>query len=110
MDHSNKRESQGNHAVLYRKDVLDEDDERETSADWEIVSLNAYTGQEPPMRPLTMARNYLHKEGGTQGDFTADQFAEAIWFWSQHATVRPPSLRDILLPWKIALKGLRRFL
>lgn len=72
--------------VLYRHDVLEEDNDRSSSeADWEIVSVNArVTEEEEPMDPVTMARNFLHLAGGTRGTFTAEQFAKSIIFWSQH--------------------------
>jgi hypothetical protein len=35
------------------------------------------------MHPLAMARNQLEKPGGTKGEYTAQQYAEAIWFHSQ---------------------------
>jgi Protein of unknown function (DUF3228) len=55
-------------------------------AEYELIAILAHpTGQEAPMDPLTMARNFLVKKGGTKGDFSAQQFAESIWFWSQHA-------------------------
>lgn len=74
--------------VLYHKDVLAEDNDRSTDADWEIVSINAYPTLTPsPMHPLTMARNFLHKKGGTKGNYTAQQFADAIWFWSRNCGV-----------------------
>lgn len=69
--------------VLYSAEVLDEDDDRSTDCEWEIVSVNASpTDNEEPMHPLTMARNFLHLPGGTKGDYTAEQFAEAIVYWS----------------------------
>ena len=37
------------------------------------------------MDPVTMARNFLEKPGGTFAPYTAQQFAEAIWFWSIRA-------------------------
>lgn len=71
--------------VLYRHDVLDENDERETSAEWEIVAIKArVTEEEEPMDPYTMARNFLHLKGGTKGDFTAEQFAKSIVYWNNH--------------------------
>ncbi len=71
--------------VLYRKDVLEENNERETDAEWEIVAIKArVTVEEEPMDPMTMARNFLHLKGGTQGDFTAEQFARSIVYWNQH--------------------------
>lgn len=71
--------------VLYRWDVLEENNERETYAEWEIVAIKArVTEEEEPMDPYTMARNFLHLEGGTKGDFTVQQFAESIVYWNQH--------------------------
>jgi hypothetical protein len=71
--------------VLYRHDVLAENNERETDAEWEIVAIKARTSEEEePMDPYTMARNFLHLPGGTKGDFTAQQFAESIVYWNNH--------------------------
>lgn len=71
--------------VLYRNDVLLENNERETDADWEIVCIKARVSkEEEPMDPYTMARNFLHLNGGTQGDFSAQQFAESIVYWNNH--------------------------
>jgi hypothetical protein len=71
--------------VLYHSSVLEEGKERSTSADWEIVAIKARVSeQEEPMDPVTMARNFLQLPGGTKGDFTAQQFAESIIYWSRH--------------------------
>jgi len=71
--------------VLYRHDVLEENNERETDAEWEIVAIKARTSEgEEPMDPYTMARNFLHLKGGTKGDFTAEQFAKSIVYWNNH--------------------------
>jgi hypothetical protein len=71
--------------VLYRKDVLEENNERETDADWEIVCIKARTSdEEEPMDPYTMARNFLHLAGGTKGDFSAEDFAKSIVYWNNH--------------------------
>jgi hypothetical protein len=71
--------------VLYSKAVLDENNEATTDAEWEIVCIKArVTEEEEPMDPYTMARNFLHLEGGTKGDFTAQQFAESIVYWNNH--------------------------
>jgi len=71
--------------VLYRHDVLAENNERETDAEWEIVCIKArVTEEEEPMDPYTMARNFLHLKGGTKGDFTAEQFAQSILYWNNH--------------------------
>lgn len=83
--------------VLYSKAVLDENNEATTDAEWEIVCIKArVTDEEEPMDPYTMARNFLHLEGGTKGDFTAQQFAESIVYWNNHAmsTGKKPSWYD----------------
>lgn len=72
--------------VLYSREVLGE--EATTFSDWEIVSINARaTEEEEPMDPMTMARNFLHLPGGTKGDFTAEQFARSIVYWSTRALI-----------------------
>lgn len=72
--------------ILYSKEVLAE--EVSTDADYEVVSINARVSSIPtPMDPVTMARNFLNKTGGTKGVFSAEQFAESIWFWATHANV-----------------------
>jgi len=74
--------------VLYRWDVLAENDERTPGLDaqWEIVSINGKQSNDlEPMRPLTMARNFLHLTGGTKADYTAREFADAIIYWSKQA-------------------------
>jgi len=71
-------------AVLYSKAVLGA--EATTEAEWEVVSINAReTEDEEPMDPMTMARNFLELPGGTKGDFTAEQFARSIVYWSCRA-------------------------
>lgn len=71
--------------VLYRHDVLAEDGDASSDSEWEIISVNArVTPGEEPMDPMTMARNFLHLEGGTKGEFSAEDFARAIVFWSKH--------------------------
>lgn len=68
--------------ILYRADVLAEDGDRSTDSDWEIVSINGkQEDKEEPIPPVTMARNHLHKKGGTQANYTADEFAESIWYY-----------------------------
>lgn len=85
--------------VLYRHDVLAENNERETNAEWEIVAIKArVTEEEEPMDPYTMARNFLHLKGGTKGDFTAEQFAKSILYWNNHCmtTGKPKWYRKIV--------------
>jgi hypothetical protein len=85
--------------VLYRHDVLAENNERETEAEWEIVAIKArVTEEEEPMDPYTMARNFLHLKGGTKGDFTSQQFAESILYWNNHCmtTGKPKWYRKVV--------------
>lgn len=70
--------------VLYRHDVLLENNENSTDADWEIISINASLVENEPMHPMTMARNMLNKEGGTKAEYTGQQFAESLWFWKDY--------------------------
>jgi hypothetical protein len=71
--------------VLYHHDVLAEDGDASSDAEWEIVSVNArLTEKEEPMDPVTMARNFLCMAGGTKGEFSAQQFAESIVYWANH--------------------------
>ena len=71
--------------VVYTKEAL-EGDASAIPADYEIVSINAQTSEAPePMTPMAMARNFLGLPGGSKAEYTAEQFAEAIMFWSKHA-------------------------
>jgi len=81
--------------ILYRHDVLDEDGDCSTDAEWEIVCINASPSEkEIPMDPMTRARNILHLAGGTDAkieDLTKDELielvknmAEEIVFWQTH--------------------------
>lgn len=80
--------------VCYSHEALSENNEKpDTDCDWEIVCLLCSKGyKSEPMLPLAMARNMLEKPGGTKGVYTAQQFAEAIWYWSQKGIrIREPS-------------------
>jgi hypothetical protein len=70
---------------VYSREALG--DEATTDADWEIASVQGDAGEGQSMDPVTMARNFLDLEGGTKGDFTAQDFAEAIIWASKHAVV-----------------------
>ncbi len=53
--------------ILYRKDVLLEDDGNVTEADWDIISINGRLKKDPPpIDPMTLVRNWLHLKGGTE--------------------------------------------
>ena len=74
--------------VLYAREVLLEEgpDAVSSNCEFEIISINARPTEGPePLTPVTMARNFLGLAGGTAGNFTAQQFAEAIIYWSTRA-------------------------
>lgn len=75
--------------VLYRKDVLAENNENSTDADWEVISINASLVENMPMHFTTMARNMLNKQGGTKAEYSGQQFAESIWFWKDYVMYEP---------------------
>ncbi len=72
--------------VLYRHDVLGDD--ASACVEWEIVSINARPTEGPePMSPVAMARNFLDLPGGTKADYSAEEFARAIIYWSKRAMI-----------------------
>ncbi|MFO7608049.1 MAG: DUF3228 family protein [Candidatus Krumholzibacteriia bacterium] len=76
--------------VLYSALVLEQDGgRRSTDAAWEVVALVAGPLDDEPMDPLTMARNMLRKPGGTFCAYTAEAFAEAVWYWARRAAADP---------------------
>jgi len=53
--------------VLYHKEVLLEDKDNVTGADFDIVSINGRLKKDPPpIDPMTLVRNWLHLKGGTE--------------------------------------------
>ena len=82
-------------AVLYAAATLEENGgHRSGDFDWEVVCLLAGPTADEPMDPLTMARNMLAKPGGTYCAYTAEQFAESIWYWSARAAAHQPATRE----------------
>ena len=80
--------------VLYSQfELLKNDGKRSGDFDWEIVSIIATDDENEPMQPLTMARNFLEKDGGTPREYTAHEFADAIWYWSQYMSPYPINVR-----------------
>jgi hypothetical protein len=76
--------------ILYSHETLAQDGDAPAlrEADYYIVSINAYSSDAvEPMSPMTMARNLLGLKGGTRPEvpYSAEEFAHAIVYWSQHA-------------------------
>lgn len=78
--------------VFYSAGILLADGGRRSGDfDWEVVCIIASPVPDEPMDPLTLARNLLRKPGGTHCEYSARQFAEAIYYWSQRAHVHEPA-------------------
>tara|TARA_B100000029_G_C17468531_1_gene921116 strand:+ start:554 stop:1180 length:627 start_codon:yes stop_codon:yes gene_type:complete len=77
--------------ILYRHDVLTENDEQSTEADWELISMNAIPEgvDKLPMGPVTMMRNQLKLPGGTEAFYTSEEWAESVQFWQEFAALEP---------------------
>lgn len=77
--------------ILYRHDVLAENDEQSTHADWELIAFQAIPEgmDELPMGPVTMMRNQLKLPGGTAADYSSNDWAEAVRFWQKYAFIKP---------------------
>lgn len=75
--------------ILYRNDVLAENNEQSTNEDWELISIHAIpVGIEKlPMGPVTMMRNQLGLKGGTKANYSSDDWAEAVHFWQKFAAL-----------------------
>jgi hypothetical protein len=75
--------------ICYSHDLLSKDKENSTDAEWEVITILAECDAEPaPMPPVTMARNFLNLDGGTKGDFSPEDFAKSIVYWSQHVIAK----------------------
>jgi len=75
--------------VLYAAHELEKNGgTRSTDCEWEIVCIIASPAESEPMHPLAMARNQLEKPGGTPRHYTSEEWAEAVWYWSQYVPVR----------------------
>ena len=75
--------------ILYRHNVLAENDEQSTDAEWELISIHAIPEgvDKLPMGPVTMMRNQLKLTGGTKAHYSSDEWAEAVRFWQKYAAL-----------------------
>ena len=73
--------------ILYHHDVLKENNENSTNADWELVSINSlpFGIKFMPMGPVTMMRNQLKLRGGTKAFYSSDEWAKSVNFWQKFA-------------------------
>ena len=77
--------------VLYRHDVLAENNEQSSTAEWELISINALPEglDKLPLGPVTMMRNQLELPGGTAAHYSSEDWAESVQFWQQYAALEP---------------------
>lgn len=77
--------------ILYHHDVLAENDEQCTDAEWELISIHALPKgvDHLPMGPVTMMRNQLELPGGTKASYSSEEWAEAVEFWQRYAALVP---------------------
>ena len=75
--------------IVYRHDVLAENDENSTDAEWELISIHSVPEgvEKLPMGPITMMRNQLELPGGTKAYYSSEEWAEAVRFWQQYASL-----------------------
>tara|TARA_B100001029_G_C15063817_1_gene461356 strand:+ start:5506 stop:6087 length:582 start_codon:yes stop_codon:yes gene_type:complete len=76
--------------ILYRHDVLIENEEQTTNADWELIAFQAVPKglQDLPMGPITMMRNQLELPGGTAAIYSSEQWAKSIYFWQNYTILQ----------------------
>ena len=75
--------------IVYRHDVLAENDEHSTDVEWELISIHSIPEgvDKLPMGPVTMMRNQLELAGGTKAHYSSEEWAEAVRFWQQYASL-----------------------
>ena len=80
--------------VCYAGHVLEEDGDRSTDAQFEIISINASPFEadvKVPMPPDTLIANHFHLDGGTETNMSAEQFVEALrestLFWKDKGVI-----------------------
>jgi hypothetical protein len=93
--------------VLYRYDVLEENKERSSDAEFEIVSLNAYpTEEESPLEPETLMANFFQDPGASNARMTDAEFVVALQesrrYWRDKAMTAP----EDLVPARLGDEGL----
>lgn len=83
--------------VLYSHAVLAENNEQDSDADYEIISVNASpTNEEIPLSVGTLIANHFELSGGTSTKMNDSEFVSAlrnsVMFWKDKALVAPAVL------------------
>lgn len=92
-------------AVIYRADVLAQDSDRTSDAEWEIVAILADPAYDVPMHPHTMERNFLRHPGGTYREYTEKEWRTARKFWDEHVYIRELDPRTVVLEYLQRIKS-----
>lgn len=68
--------------ILYARETLEESGDETTGADWDVISINASPaepGEQEPIKPETLMRNYFMEPGGTEMKGTSpEQFVQML--------------------------------
>ena len=76
--------------IIYREDVLAEQEGYEPAAEWEIISINASPETYyVPIAPMTLMYNHFEMDGGTATGMSAEEFEaalrESLEYWHDKA-------------------------
>jgi len=76
--------------IMYTKEQLDSEGEKNTGSDFDIISINAEPyDKSVPMTAETMRRNIKGPEAGGSGhQHSEEEIANAEEFWSKHAYIK----------------------
>ena len=77
--------------LVKRHDVLKENNENTTDAQWELISINSVPKgiDKMPIGPVTMMRNQLNLNGGTKAFYSSSEWANSVRFYQQYAILEP---------------------
>ena len=77
--------------ILYSNEVLKENNENSTNADWELISINSVPKgvSDLPIGPITMMRNQLNLDGGTKADYSSQEWAKSVNFYQKYIALEP---------------------
>ena len=78
--------------VLYSHEVLKENNEHESNAQWEIISINASLAEHEPIPTGALIANHFELSGGTSTKMTDEEFVkqlkESVLYWKDKAHVK----------------------
>jgi len=76
--------------ILYSREQLEKEKEKNTGSDFDIISVNAeISGKGAPITPETMRRNIKGPEfGGSGFQHTKEEISHSEKFWNEHALTR----------------------